>query len=164
MGQHPANERHPALSTFLWRYFTGHHLDGHARTNATWFRRGTAPSHHMNWWNTKPRAHRMMWRWALVVIPGTWITCYEFSPTYGINLTVIVTLCMLPYLIHHGVYKVIALIPKQRVVFVSDNVKSEDVDTEIDDISIGDQIEQDDIQEMLDVAVSDATKRKRRSA
>lgn len=164
MGRHPANERHPSLSAFLWRYFTGHHLDGRARTNATWFRKGTAPGHHVNWWNSKPRAHRMLWRWSLIVIPTLWVTCYEFSPVYGVNLTVIVTLCSLPYLIHHGAYKVLALIPKQHVVFVSDNIKSEEVDTEVDDISIGDQIEQDDIQEMLDAAVSNATKRKRRSS
>lgn len=161
--EHPANEGPPRLAVFLWRYFTGHHLDGRARTNATWFKRGTVPSHHANWWNSKPRAHRMLWRWSTVIIPVGWVTAYSFSPVYGINLTVIVTLCALPYLFHHGMYRIISLIPKNRVVFVSDNVRAEEVDTEIDDISIGDQIEQDPIQDMFDVAVKDATaKRERR--
>lgn len=161
---HPANDSHPRLTTFLWRYFTGHHLDGRARTNATWTKRGTAPSHHANWWNSKPRLHRMMWRWAMVIIPAGWITAYEFSPVYGINLTVIVTLCAMPYLIHHGVYKFISLIPKHRVVYVQDNIPSDVVDSELDDISIGEQIEQDDIQAALDASVkANASERERRS-
>lgn len=163
MPPHPATVSHPRLSVFLWRYFTGHHLDGRPRTNATWFKRGTVPSHHVNWWNAKPRAHRMLWRWALVIVPVGWVTAYEMSPVYGINLTVMVTLCVLPYVLHHGIYRAISLIPKNHVVFVSDNVHAEDVDTEMDDISIADQIEQDPVQEMLDMAVADATtERKRR--
>lgn len=157
MSLHPATERHPRLSVFLWRYFTGHHLDGKPRTNATWFRKGTVPSHHVNWWNAKPRAHRMVWRWALVIIPVGWIIAYSVSPVYGVNLTVMVTLCVLPYVLHHGIYRIISLIPRQRVVFVSDNVRAEDIDTDLDDISIGDQITQDPIQVQLDEAVKNAT-------
>lgn len=160
--QHPAEIRHPRLSVFLWRFFTGHHLDGKARTNATWFKKGTVPSHHVNWWNAKPRAHRMIWRWASVGIPTGWLIAYHFSPSYGINLTVIVTLCALPYLFHHAIYRAISLIPKNHVVFVSDNVRTEEVDIDLDDISIGDQIETDDVQAAFDTAVENATERKRR--
>lgn len=160
--QHPAETRHPRFSVFLWRFFTGHHLDGKPRTNATWFKRGTAPSHHVNWWNAKPRAHRMVWRWALVGVPTGWVIAYKLSPTYGINLTVIVTLAVLPYLFHHGIYRIISLVPKHRVVFVQDNVMAEEIDPDVDDIAIADQIEQDDIQNLLDAAVTDATERKRR--
>lgn len=160
---HPANKGHPRLSVFLWRYFTGHHLDGIPRTNATWFNRGTAPSHHVNWWNAKPRAHRMIWRWGLVLIPVGWVIAYVNSPVYGVNLTVIVTLCALPYLFHHGIYRVISLIPRHRVVFVTDNVRSEEI-TDLDDISISEQIEQDSVQEILDAEISNATRRERRRA
>lgn len=163
MPVHPAHERHPRLSVFLWRFFTGNHLDGKARTNATWFKRGTAPSHHVNWWNAKPRAHRMTWRLGIVFIPAGWITAYSFAPTYGINLMVILTLCALPYLFHHGIYKMISLIPRHKVVFVTDNVRSEEIDSDVDDISIGEQIEQDPIQAALDESIeANATTRKGR--
>lgn len=167
MPLHPANENRPGLPTFLWRYFTGHHLDGRPRTNATWTKRGTAPGHHVNWWNAKPRLHRMAWRWALVGIPAGWIIAYLNSPSYQINLTVIVTLCALPYLFHNVTHKAVSLLPKHRVVFVSDNVPSEDVDTVLDDISIGEQMEIDPVQEALDESLEgtqNAAKRTRRSS
>lgn len=155
MKEHPATERHPNLHVFIWRYFSGHHLDGKPRTNATWFRAGTAPSHRMNWWTAKPRLHRLLWRWAIVGFPVGWILAYSFSPTYGINLTVIITLCALPYVIHHGTYKVLRLIPRSRVVFVHDNVISEDVNPDLDDVAIGEQLQGDDIQQILDISVAD---------
>lgn len=160
---HPANDNNPRLHVFLWRYFTGAHLDGRPRTNASWTRKGTVPSHHVNWWNSKPRLHRMVWRWLMVVIPVGWIIAYKLSPTYGINLTVFITLCCLPYILHHGIYKLVRMLPRHTVVFVHDNVHVEDVDTDLDDIAIPEQIHKvDDIQAILDNAVDDATKPNRR--
>lgn len=159
---HPANQDSPRLRIFLWRFFTGNHLDGRPRTNATWFRRGTAPSHHVNWWNAKPRFHRAIWRWALVLIPTLWLIAYHYSPVYGINLTLIITLCALPYVFHHGIYRLISLIPRHRVVFVQDNVRPEEIDTDLDDIAIADQIDQDPVQAALDEAVINAAERKGR--
>lgn len=152
---HPTQERHPSLPKFLWRYFTGLHLDGIPRTNATWFQKGTAPSHHANWWTCKPRYQRMIWRWGMVLVPTGWLIAYHFSPVYGINLTLIVTIAIMPYLVHHGVYKILRMIPRSHVVFVHDNVIAEDVNPEIDDVSIGEQYEGDDIQAILDISVDD---------
>lgn len=166
MHPHPSTQKHPSFWVYLWWFFTGHHLDGKPRTNSTWFRRGTAPSHHLNWWTGKPRFHRMLWRWAIVGIPTAWLVCYEFAPTYGVNLMVIITLAFIPYLFHHGILKVLSLIPRKTVVFVHDNVRSEDVDEELDDIMIPEQIEGTDaVQEMLDESIRrhvPPTKRTRR--
>lgn len=167
---HPATPRNPSLPLFLLRYFTGHHLDGRHRTNATWFKRGTAPSHHLTWWTAKPRFHRMIWRINSVIVPTGWIIAYKFSPTYGINLTVLITLCLLPYLFHHGIMAVIRVIPRHTVVYVNDNIRSEDVDTDLVNVAIPEQIvEPDDIQDMLDHSVQktvaeNATRRTRRSS
>lgn len=158
MRPHPASPPRASLVTYLWRYFTGHHLDGRQRTNATWTRRATAPSHHMNWWSSKPRFHRMAWRWGMIAVPAGWLTAYAFAPTYGINLVVIITLAFLPYLFHHGVTTVIRLLPRNTVVYVTDNfIHPSLVDTEQDDTIIPEMLPQnDDIQDSLDLAVSQA--------
>lgn len=164
---HPANNTHARLAIHLWRFFSGNHLDGRARTNATWLKRGTAPSHHVNWWNAKPRFHRMIWRWGMIGIPMLWIIAYSISPSFDINLIVILSLCVIPYLFHHGVLWALHLIPRHRVIFVQDNVPSEMVDTDLDDIGIPEQLPQDNIQELLDAAIEgdvDAPPRKRRSS
>jgi hypothetical protein len=59
----------------IWRYMTGHHLDGHKRTDATWFRDGTFPPRQVNWWTGKRRVYRMLWRHLPVgiVFAGTWL-------------------------------------------------------------------------------------------
>lgn len=165
---HSANNKHPSLSTYLWRFFTGQHLDGRKRTNATWFKRGTIPSHHVNWWTSKPIFHRMLWRWACVFVPAAWIVAYSFSPVYGINLTVIITLCALPYLFHHGTMRVINLLPRRTVVYVTDNIRTEDVQIE-DDVTIP-ELEHpqsdDDLQDLLDRSIDDIPaddRRRRRS-
>lgn len=68
---------------FLWRFFTGNHMDGHPRCNSTWSKPGNAPAHRAHYyWNRISRRHRMAWRngvfWPIVLIlwgqayyPGT---------------------------------------------------------------------------------------------
>lgn len=47
---------------FVWRFFSGQHLDGWERMNTSWLRRGTEPAHKSNWWNRKARLERAAWR------------------------------------------------------------------------------------------------------
>lgn len=45
----------------LWRFVSGHHLDGHHRTDATWTARGSrplTPTGHASRWAHRPRLHR----------------------------------------------------------------------------------------------------------
>lgn len=54
-----------SIGTVLWRFATGHHLDGRARTDAGIFRRGTEalnPNERVTSWHLMPRAHRAAWR------------------------------------------------------------------------------------------------------
>jgi hypothetical protein len=123
------------IGIFLWRYFTGHHLDGKNRTNASWFKPGTAPAHHVNWWNSKPRAHRALWRWIIIVIPVGWITVYQFMPYVRINALVIATLAVLPYGIHTMTMKLVSMLPKRHVVIiVRDHVEVAELNPDLDDI------------------------------
>lgn len=131
----PVENSKPSMAVFLWRYTTGNHLDGKARTNATWFTRGTAPSHHVNWWSSKPRSHRMIWRWAIIAIPAGLIAAYKFAPAIHINLTLLVGLMFFPYLFHHGVMRFIRLIPRTHVVYVNDNISSDDIDYDNDTVT-----------------------------
>lgn len=41
------------------------------------------------------------------------------------------------------------------MVFVHDNVISEDVNPDLDDVAIGEQLQGDDIQQILDISVAD---------
>jgi len=132
---HPASKTHVRLHEFLWRFFTGHHLDGKIRTNATWFTPGTAPKHHVNWWTGKPRFRRMMWRWFMVIVPVSWYTVYQFMPSFRVNVLVLVTLSVAPYLIHHGTMRAIRMLPERNVIFVTDHIPVEHVDSELDVIT-----------------------------
>lgn len=85
-----------ALTKVAWRFFTGAHMDGHRYSNATWFRHGTMPRHSITWWNSKPRAHRMVWRWIIVGVPIGWVTLYSHYHYW----TVLGTIALAPYLIH----------------------------------------------------------------
>lgn len=167
MYPHPATSKTPGFLVYVWRYFTGDFLDGKQRTNATWTKPGTAPSHHLNWWASKPRIKRLIWRWAIVLFPTAWITCYAFAPSYGINLMVIITLACIPYVFHHGVTKALSLVPHRTVVFVHDNVREEDTDDELDDFTLPEQLEGvDNVQRMLDESMEkhvppDTRKRRR---
>jgi hypothetical protein len=128
------------LPVFMWRYITGNHLDGNARTDAGWFTRGTSPAHHVNWWSAKPRAHRMIWRWAIICIPTALILAYKFAHTIKVNLTILIGLAILPFLFHHGTMRFVRLIPKVNVVYVHDTVTPHDINTDYDDITVvGDQ-------------------------
>jgi hypothetical protein len=134
--EHPVEARQPTtLNKFLWRYFTGHHLDGKRRTNATWFKRGTMPIHHVTWWSAKPRIHRMLWRWGIIIIPIGWGLAVRFTPVVKGNLAVLLTLVFLPYLIHHVTMRFVNLIPTTRLVTVHENIPVADVDDELDRVA-----------------------------
>jgi hypothetical protein len=58
------------------RFLAGHHLDGRARTDAGWLRRGTRvlhPTGHASRWAHLPHLHRAGIRWAVVAIAAA--TC-----------------------------------------------------------------------------------------
>ena len=151
---HPANiSGRPTLGQFIRRYLSGHHLDGKKRTNATWFKRGTAPIHHVNWWSAKPRFYRMLWRWTTIIGPIGWFILYRISPSYYLNITVIVTIAWLPYIIHHGLSWAVSQIPRHTVVYVHDKISPDDIDSELDNIAIPEQFEIDDVQASLDDAI-----------
>ena len=151
---HPANTpTQTTLGQFVWRYLTGDHLDGKRRTNATWFQRGTVPAHHVNWWTGKPRFNRMLWRWATIVGPVGWFILYRLSPSYYMNVTVIVTIACLPYAIHHGLSWMVSLMPRHTVVYTHDRISSGDVDDELDNVAIPEQFQIDDVQASLDDAI-----------
>jgi uncharacterized membrane protein len=130
---HPSKPVKISLQSFLWRYFTGHHLDGKARTDATWFKPGKTPTHHVNWWNSKPRAHRALWRWGTVTGPVAWITVYLFTPSIRINITLLISLTVLPYLFHNVTVKFTSMLPKRHVVIVHDHVTPDDI-SELDEM------------------------------
>lgn len=164
MIEHPAESRTPGFGTFLWRWFTGNHLDGKRRTNATWFKKGTVPPHHCNWWSAKPRFHRSIWRWAMVLVPIGWVILYRISPVWNMNLTLVGTLAFLPYAIHHGLSKVVSMFPRHTVVFVRDDIRREDIDTELDEEALPDQFVPDDIQAELDRATDDEIRKSESNA
>jgi len=121
---HPANEAgRTSLTQFTWRYLTGQHLDGVKRTDATWFSRGTSPAHHVNWWSEKPRFNRMMWRWFIILLPTGWFIALYYSPVVKGNLTILITLAFLPYLVHHVTMAFICRIPIPHVVSVHERVE-----------------------------------------
>jgi hypothetical protein len=91
----------------------------------------------------------MLWRWGMVLVPVGWIIAYQLSPRIDINVTVIVTLCALPYIIHHGLLTLVNHLPSHTVVYVNDNVRAEDINEELDNISIP-ELMGGDIQQMLD--------------
>jgi hypothetical protein len=149
---HPANEAgRTTLVAFTWRYLTGHHLDGVNRTNATWLKRGTAPVHHVNWWTEKPRFHRMMWRWLIIALPAGWLAAVHYSPAVEANLTILVTLAFLPYLIHHVTMAFIRRMPVAHMIRVHERVEVPvdsdpvTVNTILDDLSIDDTEELDNV-------------------
>lgn len=135
---HPAVKPKANLLIFGWRFFTGHHLDGRARTNATWFRPGTAPSHHVNWWSAKPRFHRMLWRWSLLVIPTALIVAYHFAPSVQMNLVLVIGGILIPYLVEKISTHFIRLLPSRHVVIIRENIHIDSLDPELDKIDIED--------------------------
>jgi hypothetical protein len=53
----------------LWRFVSGHHLDGVHRTDAGWLARPTRvlhPTGRASWWAHQPRLHRAGYRWAVL--------------------------------------------------------------------------------------------------
>ena len=96
------NKQNPDILVAMWRYFTGAHLDGQRRTNATWRKPGTIPKQHVTWWTGKPRFHRMGIRWATILVPAGYLFAYS---EYKLA-TLFVTLAFLPYAIHHGSFAI----------------------------------------------------------
>lgn len=118
------------LPTFLWRYFTGHFIDGRQRGNSSWFKRGDFPAHQMTWWVSKARWERAMWRTLPIMFAVGWYLLYRMAPVWHANLMVIVTVAFLPYLFHNLSHHVAKRIPKVHVihVFETGEVESEDAD------------------------------------
>lgn len=88
-----------SLTAFVWRFFTGHPIDGMRRTNAGWFTRGDYPPHRVNWWTAKPRIVRMGYRWAAVGIPSGWLYGYLTAPVVRVNVMVWGTSAIAPFLV-----------------------------------------------------------------
>jgi hypothetical protein len=95
----------------------------------------------------------MLWRWGMVLVPVGWIIAYQVSPKIDLNMTVIVTLCALPYIIHHGLLTLLNHLPSHTVVYVHDNVKVEDVDTDLDNVAIP-ELMGGDMQRILDGTIT----------
>lgn len=116
------------LLVILWRYGTGAHFDGIPKTNATWFKRGTLPKHHVNWWSAKPRFYRAVWRWAMIAIPVGWIFVYTHYRFYTLAFSLGASL----YIIHHGWRAITRRIPK-RV-----SIGNYQAPAELDDLEVPD--------------------------
>ena len=139
---HPAKPSNPGLGMFLWRFFSGQHLDGIARTNATFFSYGTSPTHHLNWWSKKPIFHRMLIRWFLILAPVGVLVGYHYAPSYRMNLVVIILLAGFPYLFHQVTMQLVSLVPKVHVVIAHERLVMDEVSAELDEVTdIGDIIE-----------------------
>jgi hypothetical protein len=159
--QPTGNTSRPSVAIFLWRYFSGNHLDGQARTNAGWFSSGNSPTHHANWWTSKPRIQRAMWRWAIIGIPAGLIAAYAYAPTIHVNLTVFIALAVFPYLFHHGTMKALRLVPRTRVVYAEDRISANDIHPSLDDVysprEVIPDLSESDITQEMDTAVFNAT-------
>lgn len=143
---HPAEEiKRTTLGAFTWRYLTGHHLDGEKRTDATWFKRGTTPIHHINWWTEKPRFHRMIWRWLIIALPAGWLAAVHYSPVIDANLTILLTLAFLPYMVHHVTMAFVRRVPRVRMIRVHERAEVPFDNTELDNLTIDDTEELDNV-------------------
>lgn len=91
-----------AFRVMLWRFFTGAHMDGRHYTNATWWRHGNMPRHNITWWNSKPRAHRMTFRWLIVGIPIGWVLLFEHYHFY----TMWASIALAPYAVHRAWHEI----------------------------------------------------------
>jgi hypothetical protein len=144
-----ANHKPPGLGVFLWRFFSGNHLDGKRRTDASWLRKGAVPPHHVTWWTSKPRALRAAWRWTLITIPSVWGIAYAYAPSWRINIVLLFTIATVPYLFHHGTMAITTRLPRPRVVSVMQHTIPADlVDSELDDVLLAEM--DDDIGEIAE--------------
>lgn len=84
------------ITHLLWRYFTGAHWHGKRVTNSTWFKSGTLPKHHVTWWTSKPRIHRMAYRWIIILVPIGWVILFEHFHYW----TSLVSIALIPYTLH----------------------------------------------------------------
>jgi hypothetical protein len=138
------------LGLFLWRFFTGDHIDGIQRTDASWFGRGTKPDHHVNWWSSKPRFTRLMIRCGCVFGIIGWFVTFDYSPVFRVNLVLVLTILFAPYLFHHGVLFVVKRLPIRTVVIVREIIHVEHVDSELDNIVT----DPDTVKQLLDLDIT----------
>lgn len=98
--------RLPSAQVLAWRFFTGAHLDGRRRTNATWTKEGTAPRYLCNWWNRKPRLYRVFWRMGAIagLAAGTWL--YLVGTFWSVGCVVLG--------VSVGFYRIGGLVAKER--------------------------------------------------
>lgn len=93
-----------------WRYFTGAHLDGKRRTDATWTKPGSRPNYHISWWNCLPRRTRMAWRhgmfWPAILV------------LFGLYENWRITLWFVTALIPFGIEQVYYHVKRVRIVSV----------------------------------------------
>lgn len=68
--------------------------------------------------------------------PIGWIVAYHYSPSWDFNLTLIITIAWLPYIVHHGILSIVDRLPRHTMIYVRDDVKSEDVNHELDNVAI----------------------------
>jgi hypothetical protein len=76
-----------------WRFATGAPMDGHPRTDATWFSSGhavAAPYTTARRWDYRPRAQRAAIRWACTVGAVGWLVGYTNAPELTLALTFLV--------------------------------------------------------------------------
>lgn len=155
---------------FTWRLATGSHLDGVARTDATWLRRGTKPDHRLTWWTSKSRLSRMAWRWAFIIVPVLAYQGYVHAPVIQVNLVIVLVGVYAPFLSWRVAIMVIARVPRVRVVTVVMPVDQEpievnpDIDEVVDAIPVQ-ELESPDITQMECIPdldeINDAIKRRR---
>lgn len=107
--------RIPPANILVWRFFTGAHLDGRRRTNATWTKEGTAPRYLCNWWNRKPRLYRLFWRL------GT-IACVAASVYLFVVGGFLATSCLICG-VFVGVYRITRLVTRERKMIRPVNTK-----------------------------------------
>ena len=111
----------------------------------------------------------MAWRWVIVGVPSGWLTAYKLAPVIRVNITILVTLVILPYAFHHGTMWFIRRLPQRHVVIfretpdlseiTNDDIVSETVDDPFKamlDLDMTDEME-----EHIDVS---SRPRKRRGA
>lgn len=140
---------HIPFGRVLWRFFTGAHMDGEIRTDAGWFKPGSANHRNATWWTIKPRFHRMLWRVIPVAAIVGWLTAYHYAPTVRGNGMVVLTIMALPFLFHRAVIYISRRIPRTRVVMVTPH---EPLDHSVMDSEQWGTVEESDIEDLTETA------------
>lgn len=94
------------LRVFLYRFATGQFLAGPKPP--------IAPTH----WERKTRVQRAIWRWGTLAVLAGWGVFYEYNHL----VCIIVTLAVVPYLIHHGTMNVLKKMERPQNIVLSHHV------------------------------------------